>query len=685
MGDAGKIDISPVAVSVPFNNSTDGYAATNVQAAIEEAGNIPDAETVFVRANGNNSTGVVGNRRYPYLTIVAALAAITDNASSKPYKIDIGPGIYTESQITMKPFVYLEGCGEQSTVIQPSNASQNFILMVENSMVRKCFITGVTGSGFAAIYMSSATGTDQTPAFIEDCKLGNNDTHAIVSPVNANNGLFFNNCEIGGAYQFNNGFKATTTGTGIGRIVLKDTTTTSMSGTLPNYVAYATGASCEILIDGCSFRTGGTSTGSCIQADTGALLRVTGLNMKGFGKAVWLPNTGAAPTAHMGNLLLESNTVDVQIDHPTAVGSIIGIATLSKITNTSTTFGTFVIDQATGASSVSGFRTQETNTATAASTLSLVGGSSMSQRFTGSTAGQIVQLPNATTLSNGHRFEFWNDSSVLVTIQDNGGTTLLSLAASQYALFVLNGNGSAAGTWDFTVTDYTPNANLANSSSVFDDFLAGTATGVSTLGNLRWTIFEGGTGNVTQPSANTDNLHIGVGNLAVSAVSDIASLAIADIRLGGGQFIIEMLVRVGALGTGTQNYVLQCGLGNNETVTTDPTNGLFFEYSQAGSTLWRVKNTASSTTTTTASTVTVTANSWYKLKMIINAAGTSVQYYISPAGGGIATLMATVTTNIPTSTTNIRPFFKIRKTVGATADSFDVDYFQMNVAFTTLR
>jgi hypothetical protein len=34
---SGKIQATPVAVTVPFNNSTNGFTASNVQTAIEEA------------------------------------------------------------------------------------------------------------------------------------------------------------------------------------------------------------------------------------------------------------------------------------------------------------------------------------------------------------------------------------------------------------------------------------------------------------------------------------------------------------------------------------------------------------------------------------------------------------------------------------------------------------------------
>lgn len=387
-----------------------------------------------------------------FSSVTAALASITTASSSNPFKIEIGPGVYTESQIQMKPFVYLEGSGDQVTVLQPSNASQNFILITENSRLRNCLITGVTGSGFAALFMSSATGTDQTPALIEDCKFGNNDTHCIVSPVNATNAVFLNNCKIGGAYQFNNGFKAMTTGSGVGRISLKDCGTTSMSGTLPNYVVYATGTNCEILMNSCSFRTGGLSTGSCVQADNGGLIRASSLTLKGFGKALWAPNTGSAPTIFVDAIICENCTQDIQIDHASASGNVLGIANIQKITNSAILLGMCIVDTNTSVTAIRGLRTKHDVIVTSASTLNLVGGSAMVQDFTGNTSGQIVKLPNATTLMPGHRFEIWNQSSVTVLVQDNSGALLLISVPQQTATFVLKDNSTAAGIWIYALT-----------------------------------------------------------------------------------------------------------------------------------------------------------------------------------------------------------------------------------------
>jgi hypothetical protein len=96
-----------------------------------------------------------------------------------------------------------------------------------------------------------------------------------------------------------------------------------------------------------------------------------------------------------------------------------------------------------------------TSAATANTTTSLTISSTVQQVFTGSTTGQKVQLPDATTLSVGHVFIIWNQSSVDITIQDAGTTSQLVLGPSRQAIFTLLTNGTTAGSWTYAQTRKT--------------------------------------------------------------------------------------------------------------------------------------------------------------------------------------------------------------------------------------
>jgi hypothetical protein len=100
-----------------------------------------------------------------------------------------------------------------------------------------------------------------------------------------------------------------------------------------------------------------------------------------------------------------------------------------------------------GLTSTQAYRLQITTQATAASTLTLSATSTGHQYFTGSTAGQIVKMPDATTLLTGHEYWIINDATVAISLQDNGGGSILSLDKTRRAKVVLQSNGTAAGTW----------------------------------------------------------------------------------------------------------------------------------------------------------------------------------------------------------------------------------------------
>jgi hypothetical protein len=93
----------------------------------------------------------------------------------------------------------------------------------------------------------------------------------------------------------------------------------------------------------------------------------------------------------------------------------------------------------------------------------------------------------------------------------------------------------------------------------------------------------------------------------------------------------------------TNRFKSYCGLAND---SGDPTSeSVTFNYvdnENGGKILCVCRNNNSETTAD--SGVTVVAGAWYKCEFVVNAGGTSVAFYIN------GTLVATITTNIPTGT-----------------------------------
>ncbi len=97
---------------------------------------------------GTNSVQVdPGGRTFP--TIAAALASITDNRLQKQYLLTLSPGTFNE-QVTMKPYVYLQGAGiDQTTVTFPATAdfyARGTIIGCSNSGIGNMTVSSLGGS-----------------------------------------------------------------------------------------------------------------------------------------------------------------------------------------------------------------------------------------------------------------------------------------------------------------------------------------------------------------------------------------------------------------------------------------------------------------------------------------------------------------------------------------------------------
>jgi hypothetical protein len=132
--------------------------------------------------------------------------------------------------------------------------------------------------------------------------------------------------------------------------------------------------------------------------------------------------------------------------------------------------------------------------ATAAGTKTLTVASAPIHRFTGATAGQIVQLPAATTLLVGTLYEVINDSTAGITVRDGGVPTVLTtISQTRRARLTLIDNGTAAGVWSVDNNVFGANDQAAegvvpvtnNSNTVYV-----TAVGITTpdlpLGTYEW-------------------------------------------------------------------------------------------------------------------------------------------------------------------------------------------------------
>jgi len=136
--------------------------------------------------------------------------------------------------------------------------------------------------------------------------------------------------------------------------------------------------------------------------------------------------------------------------------------------------------------------------AASGTTIVLTASSVQNWQITGS-GGQIIKLPNATSLPNGATFTFNNNqSSGAITVQNNSSTTVATINSGGYVTIVLLDNSIAAGSWDRH--DSTP-SNVSWSTNTLD--YPGSITS-ATWNGVAIAINRGGTGASTAAAALTN-------------------------------------------------------------------------------------------------------------------------------------------------------------------------------------
>jgi trimeric autotransporter adhesin len=103
--------------------------------------NIINPLNSFFIANQNQNIITVASKGADFTTISAALAAITTASNTNRYIISVGPGIYVESSLTLKPFVVILGDLPNAVIIVSSSPSQTLLTAVGNSALRNVTLT----------------------------------------------------------------------------------------------------------------------------------------------------------------------------------------------------------------------------------------------------------------------------------------------------------------------------------------------------------------------------------------------------------------------------------------------------------------------------------------------------------------------------------------------------------------
>lgn len=162
-------------------------------------------------------------------------------------------------------------------------------------------------------------------------------------------------------------------------------------------------------------------------------------------------------------------------------------------------------------------------------------------------------------------------------------------------------------------------------------------------------------------------------------------------QLGNGLTIIEIsswTQRNGVLSSGSDTFISIAGMGTTLNSSTQ-SSGVYVEYDTAtDATYWITTCSNNGTRTRTSSTFALPSatTDYFSFMIIVNAAGTSVDFY-GRKNGGTWTLMNTMTTNIPANATTaqIFPLWGVFKTAGTNEGINSIDAISWKTILTTPR
>ena len=334
-----SIDFDACTINLNIANST---ATGRLVGYTDYTKQIINYSSSFFIANKDALLITVAVKGGDFASIAAAVASIADASSTKPYKVLVGAGVFIEPTIVMKPYVTIEGGGDEVTIIQASNPANEVIHAVTKSEIRNCKISGATAAH--GIHLESQIGDPNGVFFLRSCLLENNLIHFHCNADIADTQFRVDDCRVIDSDTSNTTFHLESSGgfkcqANITNFLLRD-----YVAPYPVTFMYMTGVDTQAHVLASTLRANGT--GDCFQIRDGAKLSLYGCEIDNWDKGIVVENIGAAPD--VDTLALDSDcvTYDLQILHPGTTGHYQGSADQAKITvNASAPYRVSILDK----------------------------------------------------------------------------------------------------------------------------------------------------------------------------------------------------------------------------------------------------------------------------------------------------------------------------------------------------
>lgn len=258
-----------------------------------------------------------------FSSIAAAVATISGSSSLNRFVVKVAAGTYSEPQITLPPYVNVEGESIQAVVVEAQSAAQHLFVLSEGCELSFMTMVGQLGAGYAAIkIMDGGDFTQSHKLSIYDFDIGIEHSASTVDSY-----FYGEYVDINGDYTkavksvSSGGFECRTN--------------------LENFYAFESTASGAVSVYGEGATTTlqlfaaklfNESTQTAVQVRNGVDVQLSAVAIIGADIAVEIENVGTASTLRSIGTSLSGNTSDYVVSHPSAVCSIMGTADITKNT-----------------------------------------------------------------------------------------------------------------------------------------------------------------------------------------------------------------------------------------------------------------------------------------------------------------------------------------------------------------
>lgn len=321
-----------------YNNAVSGLLATNVQDAIDEEDARIDSLIIDVQYKTQNVLYVKKNPGVgEYSSINTAMAAILTNTPTNQFVIEVGPGEFTESLITVKDYVSIKGESIETTTIIPDTSNHHVFSMGLETEISFLTIKDA-GAGYAGIAVIDIGDFAQA----HKVKLENCDLNVLVTSATQDTYFYGEYIEFDGV--FSTGTQITSTNS---FVAFANFENFYMFPTVPP--AFGTVASGDAaFVRFLATVLNGEGGATAVYLENGATLRAESFAIENWDIGIQAANIGIAPIIVVLATRLLNNTFDLDLIHPTTAGSFQGTLNQLKINKQSLTFSIVAGDPLVG-------------------------------------------------------------------------------------------------------------------------------------------------------------------------------------------------------------------------------------------------------------------------------------------------------------------------------------------------